>query len=369
MTRYMRGNVFMPGMPVVCVFQCGLVVEGHVHFEDGSRQIFICHDSPRRAGSESPQMYSHRFSWVFHYSEARDSFDQEVQDLTPIMANHKKITVSESLRNFLSLATTPCSLLILLSSRVKPFEQLCDYDLAAKPGHITIKGEVTTANGTFPKTVEIRLSRFLRTVSDNTAKAEGGRWLLEDKQIEAIHNELVAFQSGSLLEFEVLSGERILEGYTKENYSESGTATLHKSCMSGRLGLLEIYTKNPRVRLAVLRSPRGIEARCLLWETESGLYSDRAYYTHDWMAGAIHNKAREAGYTPIGEFESDSDGTAYLRVPLSNHRFDMYPFVDNFHFLGPDGALYATTDNSLLPKGRYKYLRSTSGDHENVTIE
>jgi hypothetical protein len=350
----------------MCTFRCGLVEFGTIHIEKENR-FYFCHDNISKSGINSPLLWGHRYSWVFSYSEGHDLFTEDVVSVVPILGESKTIQVTDRLRQYLSLAKSPCNLMVFLVAKVKPFEHLCEYDLSDKAGFITLKGEVKTANGTFPKSVEVRFSRFIKTVSDRLREEIGDKWHVDDRAVESIHNSLVAFQSGGLLSFEVLSGERLLEGYDQSNYSDTGRSTLHKSCMSGKAQLLDMYVQNPQVKLAVLRTPSGIEARCLLWETESGLYADRAYYTHDWIESAIYDRVRDLGYTPVKDINFDRH-CPYLKVNLSQSHFEKYPYLDNFFYMDNDGSLYATSDSSMLPNGGYLVLRSTSGSSGSISI-
>lgn len=365
MTINIRGFVFASGTHVSCTFDCGLVEQGTLHV-NGSK-LYFCHDNRAKKGCDSPNLWGHKYSWVFSYDETHDHFTEGIVDVVPMLANCKMIAVTDRFRRFLSLAKSPCNLMAMMVAKVKPFEQLGDYDLSDKSGFITIKGEVKTANGTFPKSVEVRFSRFLRTVSDRLREEICDIWHVDDRAVESLHNALVAFQSGGLMSLEVLSGERILEGYDQSNYSDTGRSTLHKSCMSGKAQLLDIYVQNPQVKLAVLRTPRGIEARCLLWETESGLYADRAYYSQDWIETAIYDRVRDMGYTPVKDINFDRH-CPYLKVNLSQSDFEKYPYLDNFFYMDNDGSLYATSDHSMLPNGGYLVLRSTNGSVDSMSI-
>ena len=359
MTLKINGTPFTSGMFVSCQFNDNVCLEGTLHVESYPRMYF-CHDHPlHRHGAPSPKMWGHRYSWAFDYDLDSGTFDEGVVSVTPMLRDMKEITVSGRLAQFMSLVKSPLNLTTLLSAKVKPYDSMVDFDLSEKAGFIVARGQVTTANGTYPKAIEVRLSRLIRHISDRLAKDFSDRWHLDDRTVESIHNQLVTFQSGGLLTLEVLSGDRILEGYDSSNYSQSG-GTLHKSCMNNKAGFLSLYTRNPQVSLAVLRSPRGIEARCLLWRTDSGLYADRAYYTNDWIESAMYDRVAKLGYTPIRDAEFNKKNP-YVSVSLTHFDLETYPYLDNFFYLSEDGRLYAAPERHLLPLGSFKVLRTTQG--------
>jgi hypothetical protein len=358
-----RSFVFTPGMPVVCTFSGGEKIVGKFHTDSGNLG-FICHDDPTRDGTCGESKHGHRFSWAFRYNEETDVLSEDIVSIEPMIGSVKEeIKISPSLLEFVRLAPMPYSLHTIFAAKVKPFENFAEYDLADKPGFITLKGSVKTENGVFEKKVEVKISRFVKTVSDKLCESTGiPHWAIKDQTIEEVNNLLVAHQSGGMFTLEVLSGNDILEGYTGKNYSKSGRSTLHKSCMTDKLGFLKLYTENQCVKLAVLRSPLGIEARCLLWDTEDGFIHDRVYYSQDWISEVMSTKLQKMGYKSIlGE-------EGCVKVNLDHSDMEEYPFVDNFYFMNGN-ALYFTDEHSKLPRGRYKYLRNTSGGSGQICFD
>jgi hypothetical protein len=365
-----RDSFLVSGMTVTCIFKNGDKIDGIIHVGNNGK-MWICHDAPMRSGDNSPVLWGKSRSWVFRYVPEKDRFTEDVVSVIPTGNIDFKVgvNISERLQNFLDLYVTRQDVLPFFYAKVKPFEHFLEYDLAETQGMITLGGTVKTANGEFKKKVEVKLSRFIRTTSDKLAESPLYSHLrVEDKTVEKTQNSLVSYQSGGLLRLEYLSGDRILEGYTSANYSTSGRSTLHNSCMSDKLSYLSIYTSNPQVRLAVLRSPMGIEARCLVWETESGSYRDRIYYSQDWIERAMSDRMKSEGHGNLPG-KSYSDDMPYVRVRLDSHEHDAYPYLDNLLFLSGDGHLYAAEDQRSLPPGKYRVLRSTNGQVSHLRVE
>ncbi len=359
------------GIPVSVTFTDGDVIDGVLHVQRQNR-FYFCHNCDHaRHGTKSPNMMGRRYSWVFSYDEESDSFTEDVEDVEIALPNCKEVELSPRLNEFIAyLGNLKYSPWVLLTCKAKPFEAYTNFDLSEKPGFIKMTGLIQTLLGSFNKTVEVKFSRFAKTmVTHLVGGDQGSPWQLDDKAIECMYNDLVAFQSGSLFTLDCLSGQAILDGYRRDFYSDTGNSTLQKSCMSDKMELLGFYVENPCVRLAVLRSSRGVEARCLLWDSEDGtVYYDRLYYTQDWIGMVLKNRLTEAGHKSITDIVYPK--CKYISVPLSRSDFEKYPYVDNFRFINVDeGRAYATTDHSRLPKGTYRVLVSTEGGFATKTIE
>jgi hypothetical protein len=185
---------------------------------------------------------------------------------------------------------------------------------------------------------------------------------ITDAQLESVYNKCVALRSGQLFKLEILKGEDIKKGYTEDLYSPTKRGTLRKSCMNGKLHYLGLYTKNPQVSLAVLRSDLGIEARCLLWENDGKKYYDRIYHTDDWMHVVLERGVRELSY------ESVKDNVV-TTIKLDKVRFRRYPYVDTFFYVNTaDRTVTFADSSSQLPSGDYRVLRCTDGTHNCITV-
>lgn len=351
-------------MSVVCRFTDGSVVSGHLHIKSVEvPRFFLCHDSPIKDGAASPCKWGHRFSWTFKYLKELDRFTDDIVELSPGVDPRvpikSDVDVSLGLLRFCQHVSTEIDLVTMFSVACKPFDALNKYELSEKAGFIKISGEVKTMNGTFPKSVEIKLARFVKGVANFLAQA-GLDFVSDDAAVEKLHNSLVSFQTGSMFRLEILSGEDILIGYDSKNYSRSAIGTLHKSCMNDKADYLGLYTNNPCVSLAVLRSDAGIEARCLVWTAEDGttMY-DRVYYSHEWMQPIMVEKMVGLGHTCA---RARVDSGQVCSVKFTHHRFQEYPYLDTFRFLNmAEGRAYGAPDICVLPKAKYIVLATAHG--------
>lgn len=362
MSINIRGFDFYDGQPVFCFFRGNQVIQGILHVQN--HRFYICHNEDIRNGSTSPEMFGCRVSWVFEYSEAKDRFTQDVLDMKPVSSDveFKKIQISEELRHFLNLVNVS-KIPLLFHVKIKPFDYCTHFELSDKKGIIKMSGEVQTPAGKQKKTVEIKLARFIKRIIDSNDFCK--QYVpLTDKDIEDINNDLVSFQENSYFDIEFSQGKEILEGYKLENYSKTNTSgTLYKSCMTNKLDLLSLYTRNPEhIRLAYLKSRNGIEARCLVWKIDGEFYYDRIYTTMDWLDKTMKRKFKELGYLSLLDA---MDEHPYLRIDLTNHRFDEYPYLDSFQFLNmKSGAIFASRHLENLPYKVFRKLISTSGGFE-----
>jgi hypothetical protein len=372
-TLTIRGFEYANGASVLCRWDTGVLTPGHIYFSirDGVHQgivrslgsIWLCHDDRRYDGNTSPDMLGHDYSWHFCYNSSTEELTDQVRDIWPLAdgIQPKNPSVSEKLRCFLASHPLRNQVMLCMSISAKPFDVFTEFDLSDTPGNIKMSGSVTTPKGVFPKDCDIRLGRFFARMSESLKKA-GMPVRVTDRQVEDMHNSLVAFQSGDYYKAEYLSGGDIKEAYKVKNYSKGSIGTLHKSCMNGKGSLLKLYTKNPSaVRLAVLRSEHGIEARCLVWRSGGKQYYDRIYFTHDWVRKILEDKLVSDGCKSIHLART------IKHVDLEVSLFDEYPFVDSFKYLDQENArLYFVKDESLagklgLPAGVYKRLTHTDG--------
>jgi len=358
------GKEVRTGMVVSCLFKDGTTVLGKLYI-DGDGQMWICHNDPCKDGSPAPSRLGFRFSWTFRYDTDHKRYTDDVTNVLPVIEGitfKKDVTIGESLSQFLDFQVGHTDLWMCLNAAVKPFEDYNSYELSETPGFIRISGKVQTEKGLFDKSCEVKLARFISKVSESLAKKDI-KTGIDDKSLERLSNNLVAFKSGDYLKLEYLEGEDIINGYMKDKYSHSATGTIHKSCMTDKLESLVLYTKNKKVKLAVLRSDNGIEARCLVWSSGGRKYYDRIYYTHEWVSTILENKLVADGVKKLASCRT------LKSVKLQNHTFDQYPYLDSFKFLDPkEGVLYFGKDTSMIPPGKYWVLTHTDGSYSEHTI-
>lgn len=352
--------ILFSGMPVRGRIR-GKDLVGTIHVSDRCHRIWFCHDDQSLDGSQSPELYGHSYSWVF--CRVDGGFNSDVEFVLPMCVT-RPMDVDPALAAFIRLNLDP-SLLGLLNVKVKPFAEYNSISMGEGPGMVRLEGSVTTKKGTFPKSVEIRFSRFLRKMLDSLPDADIGPHFsvpsVTDQQLEAQFNKFVAFQSGGLYHLDILRGDDIEAGYKRSNYSDQEKGTLRKSCMTDKLGLLGLYTQNPQVSLACLRSEGGIEARCLLWESEGHRIHDRVYYTDEWVGEVLRGKLRNLGYSAVP--------AERVTIRLDRVEFEKYPYVDNFFYMDAGRSTVSSSPTpSALPAGPYRVLRGLDGSHGRVTV-
>lgn len=357
------GNfTFYPGQAISCSIE-GDFIEGHIHIEDG--RLWICHDNRSHDGDESPERWGHRYSWTFNVTTSGRLSDA-VSDLTPLDGvEFKDFTIDSKLKDTLARFLKTKTIHLLFYSNVKPFEIYNSAQLSDKTGFITLLGASKRPDGTeCTKKTDIKFSRFCKKVSD----ALENKIFQDDQEVEKVYNNFVAIQEGSFYKLEIVSGEDIKRGYTSANYASLSCGTLHKSCMTEKFDFLDIYTKNPnQVQLAILSSPNGIEARCIIWSTsKSEKIFDRVYYTHEWCEKILADKLKEMSYLCVNE---ELSKRYFIDVVLENYEFEKYPYIDNFKFrMDGSNRLHAIDSTSRLEKGRYHIYTATNGSYSNTNI-
>ena len=324
---------------------------GKINIDEGYVSAWICHSNPDREGDPSPEKYGMPYSWVFSCNlDGTNSGDvSDIRIIEDGLVYKQNVEISEDLVRFLQFSdSSRVDIIFHLKSGV--MDEFTKYELSDKPGFIKLT-HFSKEIGKSDKIVDIRLARFVRQATTALVKKYSGifEMNLSDKDIENIHNNFLAFKNGSLLRLEILSGEDILQGYIRENYT-SGKGTLHNSCMTDHLDYLELYTKNPsQVKLAVIKVNDKIHGRCLIWKTTTGLeVFDRVYFAHDWMEKHITKTLTEKGFVSVNKSE-------FNIVQLENWDFKAYPYLDSFYRFDKE------TGRLLALIGNYNMLRNTNG--------
>lgn len=350
-----NGHNYSAGDPVICILR-GKPIPGRLEIR-GSR-LWICHNNSEFRGSEADHLWGMSYSWTFNYENER--FTDEVTALIPSKGKldiKESVSISNSLQIVTQMLPFQTGVLFFYCA-TKPYEKYDSFELSSKTGFIKMKGVVSTMLGKQNKSVEVKLSRFLKTVSDTI---DNELFKLTDSQIEKAHNICVSFQQGSLFQLDFYEGEYIKLGYSSENYSNSNINSLQKSCMTNKFDFLELYTMNKEVvKLAYLKSDLGIEARCLVWDIDGTPHFDRIYYTSDWICEMLKAKLLALGYL---ELSSEIGKHNILEVKIKNYSFDNYPYVDSFRYLSKRrGKLYAAFSTEPLKKGLYYVMNQTNGE-------
>lgn len=361
-----NGITFVSGQPVNCRIK-GRKISGVIHVSSEQERAWICHNIESFCGNASPNMWGYPFSWIFRFSDGE--FTDDVSDIEPVQIDEiewKATSMPQEFRYVLEQIMTTRELQIAFNTKLTPFENFDVVEKSDKAGFIVLKGSCETDNGNFAKKVEIKLSRYLKKISDSYVKFmkqhnKDVQPLFSDPVIESIYNKLVAYSNGELLKLRLLSGTDINYGYKSDNYAKQ-IGTISKSCMSNKIDFLDIYRNNENCKLAVLESGSGVEARCLVWEEGDVTYFDRIYYTYDWIAKSLEKKLTDMGFANI-------KSKTLTKITLSNWNFEYYPYIDSFRFqLKGTNDFYQTTDLNNLPKGEYRVYCQTGGSFANHEV-
>jgi hypothetical protein len=314
---------------------------------DQAFKAYICHNISELSGSQSPNMYGYRYSWAFEYSNGKAS--EGVRDLYPIinkLEQKKDVVLSDDLFSFFRLYSLE-KLMSLLYYKFGIFDDFNKYDLSTNSGFLLLTSSSTN------KSVEIKVGRFFKQIFTKYLELnEKDQIGLNDKELEKIHNDFVAYQKNDH-GVQFLSGEDILKGYKKANYPEDNGSQLHKSCMVDRCQYLSLYTKNPnQVQLAVVNIDGKIAARVFVWTTVSGerVY-DRIYFAYEWLNSFVSGKLEKMGIKPIIKEN-------FQMVQLENWTFEQYPYLDHFYTFNVEKGylLWTNVDNVKI-----RHLRNTDG--------
>ena len=124
--------------------------------------------------------------------------------------------------------------------------------------------------------------------------------------------------------------------------------------MGDKLHLLDLYTKNSAVELAIVYMFDKIVARCLLWETSKGKYYDVIYSNFQWVEPFLISNLEKLG------IKSTENGNNYC-VKLDYVPDDNYPYLDTFCYLNSyKDYLY----DEYAESNWDKLLRETDGGWE-----
>jgi hypothetical protein len=162
-------------------------------------------------------------------------------------------------------------------------------------------------------------------------------------------------------EYLEVSGEDIRESYYENNAINEGP--LGSSCMrySRCQDYLDIYVKNPNVKLAILKYRGKIACRSLLWTIENKIYNDRIYYYNNDSKYTIENILAEKGY------ESIFNRGKNLSLPIDMATFEYYeeyPYMDTFRFYHIEEQKLCTEAHK---NNKHYILTNTDGSYTDET--
>ena len=199
-----------------------------------------------------------------------------------------------------------------------------------------------------------------------------------DTDVEGFVNEFkskMSLISNSNLRFEVVKGDQIKHFYHNYQYDKTKHGTLQSSCMryTKCQKYLDVYSKNPQVRLLILKSikyPEKITGRALLWELQDGdTFMDRVYYSEEHEKDIFIDHAIENGWwfkhsqnSSAGEEILNKRGglelKEVLKVKLDSGMFRYYPYTDTLKYINTETGEMSNDDSEIEPNGD---LESTYG--------
>ena len=261
-------------------------------------RYYLCHNDPRFDGSKSPDKLGYKYSWEFHenleenieYCNNRFTEDVNIYD-----EDLKEIEFSPKLSVFIEMEKN--NLFNLFQIKKGRFEKYNHIDLNDK-GFLVLSGSETD------RILEMKVGRFLRALADENPKLfietnyMFGKLQIDNNILEDITNKLNSFNNEEHARFELVSGEDILKGYTRNNYFND-KSSLHGSCMSDKHHFLELYTKNPNIELAIFYFKNKVAARCLVWEFNGTKLYDKIYSNHYWSELSIIRYLKELNIESI----------------------------------------------------------------------
>lgn len=128
--------------------------------------------------------------------------------------------------------------------------------------------------------------------------------------------------------FNIVSGEDIYFYYQTKNYVLGG-GTLNNSCMNNASeDKLSFYINNPdKIKLLIIKNDNNkLLGRCLMWETNKGLYLDRAYCRYDKDI-FLYKK-----YAEIKKMKSYYTNKTSLEInDLKSINNNYLPYLDSFY--------------------------------------
>ena len=326
-----NGNKFYHGDEITVITNYdGIILHGKIAMYEDKKDYYICHDYPNTFhGEQSPDMFGYKWSvcksigssstkdYTFlHRVEGLDRLTEEFNDFV----ERGIVSFIESIEILFAQ-----EILMILNLNLGVIDKYDSIKQSAEQGFITLH---STNRG---KKLSKKFGKLMRQLANAynkriTSNPKNIPYILTDSQIEQIHNRWMGAHFSSFTS-EIVSGEDIKIGYTKENYVPNIDGVLNKSCMANKFDLLKIYIDNPdKISLMIFYNEYDkIVGRCLLWNCDDGKkYHDRVYYVQDCYEHAFTNMVEEQGYEKIYESMTDA------KVSLKKLDYSGYPYLDTF---------------------------------------
>jgi len=318
-------------------------------------KYYLCHNNPNFDGTESPDKLGYRYSWVFkeYCEEYIKNGHRFTENVTIYEGELKEVSFSEKIKAFLDMEET--KLFNLFEIKGGKFEKYDSID-------VNKQGLLILSSSLLNRTIEMKVGRFLRALADeNPDLVEKpndmfGKMEIDNHILENITNNLHTFNNEDSVEIKLVSGEDILQGYTRDNYFNNKSG-LGGSCMTDKHDFLELYTKNPNIELAIFYYKNKIIARCLVWNFDGVKHHDRIYYNNDWAFVSITKSLKEMGIESI--FVDEQFIFQLEHIP------SFFPYLDTMKFLDSEKKLLT---NRRSKNSFNKRLVSQSGEFDILSV-
>lgn len=267
----------------------------------------------------------HGFKFQYSFCEFYTS------DVKIIEGDFKEVKFNENLSVFEEVEDLNLIYLFVINNgRFKDYNEIS----------LTKEGLIELKNSENNKKLEIKVGRFIRSLLDDNKDFIIKNELINFDRIdtnvlEKITNTYKRYALNNKLNLEIVKGEDILKGYTRDNYFiKNNRSSLASSCMSDKHNYLELYTKNSNIELAIVYFMDKVVARCLVWNTNIDgknlkLY-DAIYSNFDWAEKFLQEELEKLGIYS----EYSSNRTLYVKLEYIPEK---YPYVDTFYYLDSYG--------------------------------
>ena len=263
---------------ITCLIKDNLLLDCVLSINDkpdtNGRRYFICHNNNSLDGSAAFDKLGYKYSWTFDNNNGE--LTQYVKIIDSIESKDN-VTISDEIILLKDFKYKIIDLFLLKKGKFSNFNKL---ETSEKEGFVKISNDEDN------KSFEIKFGRFMKSIIDENQDVIKMLGIIVDNlYIENFHNDFITIQNKHKMSFEILKGDDILKGYTRDNYYAQ-SSNLWTSCMVNKHSYLQLYTKNKNVSLAVLLYDGKICARCLIWNDE---YFDKVYSNYDWCSACLKN--------------------------------------------------------------------------------
>ncbi len=192
------------------------------------------------------------------------------------------------------------------------------------------------------------------------------------KELEEFVNKFKSLVSGDGSGFEIVSGDDIEYWYDSSRYS-SAKGSLGGSCMAGKKGIFDLYTKNSNCRLLILKEDEDtITGRALVWKLdylkvdgekyEDIFFLDRQYTNDESDVYKFRDYANENGWVIKARNSHSSFGPIIFKgvehsgsemCVTSPPNLSRFPYVDTFKLYDPETGKMRNEDPDECDKSEF----------------